>query len=209
MTNPEALLEFWKAMPRGCNIHPQDAPYFDAASRHGFKTTERPPAPWDGPLATAKVIICYANPAFDEKDHEFVPSIRRQLSGREPLPAYNHAWTAWYRSHLGKLGTALEDFRNTISILNLCPYWSREMGTAEWRLAAGLPSVWAAQRHLHEVLLPSALEGKLFLVVARAHQQWGITDRNGCATFRLVRTRFGGLGSLGAQIELWLKGMYP
>jgi len=102
------------------------------------------------------------------------------------------------------IGLPMEKARKVVAIFNVCPYWSEEMGDREVRLAAGLPSVWAAQKHLREVLIKQALDGEIFLVVARKHQLWGVVEGLDCETLRLVRNRTGSLATIGSEIGDWL-----
>lgn len=74
------------------------------------------------------------------------------------------------------------------------------------RFAAGLPSVWAAQMHLRQVLIPKALAGDIFLVMARKHQLWGVTEGFGSPNIAFSRNIGGHLGPvLGAKIRDWLQ----
>jgi hypothetical protein len=79
------------------------------------------------------------------------------------------------------------------------------MNDKEVRLAAGLPSVWAAQKHLREVLIPNARSGQIFLVVARKHQLWGVIEGCECETFKIARNRAGHLANIGVEIGHWLR----
>jgi hypothetical protein len=200
------LFDFWARLGPAAKIHPDDEPYFSgvAATGNRFQTASRPPAPWDGPLRSAKVVVCYANPGYSAADNAPADCIRQQLSGRELLPDFGPEWDQWYRSRLASIGLPLEDLRPILSIFNLCPYWSSEMGAEEARLSAGLPSVWAAQKHLRETLIPAARRGELFLVVARAHAAWGVVEGGRCATYRLVRNRAGSIKEIGPEIGAWL-----
>lgn len=206
MANPLALFDYWSELQSDANatIHPKDKAFFDSASNsgHAFITEHRPPGPWDGPLMTAKVIICYANPKYDPNDKDRHDLIINQLSGREELP---DCWDDWYLPRMRTIGLPIAKLRKLVSIFNVCPYSSDHMNDKEVRLAAGLPSVWEAQRHLREVLIPQALSGKLFLVVARKHQLWGVVEGNECETFRLIRNRQGSLAEVGPEIGAWLQ----
>ena len=202
MMDSMALFDFWKSLPADANIHPQDKVYFEFAKGHAFETNHRPPGPWVGPLMTAKVVICYANPGYDLKDRHRRELITRQLLGRECLP---DCWDKWLLPRIGTIGLPTEVLRAVVSIFNICPYSSKEMNGSEVRLAAGLPSVWAAQKHLRDVLIPRALSGQIFLVVARKHQLWGMVEGRECKTFRLIRNRAGHLAGLGPEIGSWLR----
>lgn len=236
MTAETALFDFWHELPPGENIHPKDRPFFNAADKtapkHNFQTAHRPPSPWDGPLATAKVVVCYLNPRYSDDDDGVTCDgkkpkpvdwsvIRQQLSGHELLPDVGNWWKDWYLPRLRGMhaspARADSDLqfkkvvRQYVAIFNLCPYYSRDFSDADARLAAGLPSVWAAQRHLREVLISRAEAGEIFLVVARAPQMWGVVEGEDaagkkCKTYKLIRNNRGGyLPDIGPQIAQWLR----
>lgn len=199
------LQEFWSYMPFGGEIHPKDRPFFEANLNHTFKTAHRPATPFDGPLYSAKVVVCYANPGFSDADLHYKDLIAKQLSGYEPLPDIKH-WLEWYEPRLRSIGRPINKLQSLVSIFNICPYASVKMTDANVRLAAGLPSVWAAQKHLREVLIPQALEGRIFLVIARKHQLWGIANGFKCPTIAITRNIGGYLseGAIGKAIGQWL-----
>jgi len=165
------------------DVHTEDRPFLNAkineqnqqkkTTKLSFKFDGRIPSPWDGNLKKAKIVICYANPASDENDKDHKDIMLKQLSGNAPLPTEIDAWKKWYED---KKFDRLGEFEgsNEISVFNLCPYASENMSDVNWRVASGLPSVWMAQKHLREVLIPKALKGKIFLVIARAHRFWGV-----------------------------------
>ena len=202
MSDSPALLDFWRELPPSANIHPRDVAFFKSTNGHAFETSHRPPGPWDGPLLTAKVVICYANPGYDPEDSGRRNLITRQLSGHEELPS---CWDSWYLPRIGTIGLSTETLRKTVSIFNICPYSSREMNDREIKLASGLPSVWAAQKHLREILIPQALAGQIFLVIARKHQLWGVIEGLECETLRLIRNRAGYLTTVAPEIKNWLQ----
>ncbi len=201
MTNTMDLFTFWGSFPPDATIHPQDEVFFKSNIKHDFKTSHRPPGPWDGPLMKAKVVICYANPKYDPDDAGRRELITRQMSGREDLP---DCWDDWYTPRINAI-LPISKLRDVVAIFNICPYSSENMDDKEVRLAAGLPSVWAAQKHLREVLIPRAISGEIFLVVARKHQLWGVIEGCETKTFKLTRNRGGYFPSLGPEIENWLR----
>lgn len=162
------------------SIHPEDEPYFAYEKKHGcrgscdFVTDDYGPWPFDGPLQSAKVVVCYANPLYSIGDKSHQGLIARQRSGVEPLP---EPWYGFYRPRIAKpIGLEIEELVGDVAVFNVCPYPSISMPERAIRFAAGLPSVWAAQKHFREVLLPKAREGKIFLVIARKHMLWGVHE---------------------------------
>lgn len=192
------------------SIHPEDEPYFAYEKKHGcrgscdFVTDDYGPWPFDGPLESAKVVVCYANPLYSIGDKSHQGLIARQRSGVEPLP---EPWYGFYRPRIAKpIGLEIEELVGDVAVFNVCPYPSISMPERAIRFAAGLPSVWAAQKHFREVLLPKAREGKIFLVIARKHMLWGVHEGITGENIACVRNRYGALqDELGRRIHEWLR----
>ena len=165
------------------DVHTEDRPFLNAkikqqnqqkkTTKLSFKFDGRIPSPWDGNLKEARIVICYANPASDENDDCYKEEMKEQLFGNASLPTDIPAWNKWYiEKKFDRLGEFEES--NKISVFNLCPYASENMSDVNWRVASCLPSIWMAQKHLREVLIPKALNKQIFLVIARAHHRWGV-----------------------------------
>lgn len=207
-----AFHEFWLRCRSEDGVHPVDAPFFDFDSEKpaedrlaaDFRTSDYGPWPFDGPLDSAKVVVCYANALYDRQDILHRECIRAQRSGVEDLP---HQWDWYYEPRIGSaLGIPVADLRRIVSVFNICPYPSTSMPDRAVRFAAGLPSVWAAQKHLREVLIPKAQAGELFLVMARKHQLWGVIEGFACNNIAFSRNIGGHLGpTLGGKIRAWLQ----
>jgi hypothetical protein len=164
-----------------------------------------PPCPFDGPLKNAKVVICLANPNYTGLGDKCREIILRQRTGEEPLP---QEWDRWYVPRLtSKLKIEMNNIRNVVSVLNVCPYESVVMEGPEKKIAAGLPSTWAAQKFLREGLIPRALRGELHLIVLRKHELWGITEGFESEYIHVERgqERSGVMSTeLGKRIRQWL-----
>jgi hypothetical protein len=193
--------------------HPDDEPFFkhdreleaklQLASE--YKTDKYGPWPFDGPLDKAKVVVCYANPFYAENDFIHTDLINRQRTGVEPLP---EPWYPYYQPRIGMaIGKQIKDLSEIVSVVNVCPYPSFQMTDRLIRFAAGLPSVWAAQKYLREVLIPKAQSDEIFLVIARKHQLWGVVEGFNNSNVNIKRgSRGGHLGPLlGGEIRRWLK----
>lgn len=203
---------FW-AECRGTRIHPQDAPFFQASGQLAtpnrlparFETSQYGPWPFDGPLDSARVIICLANARYSPADAQHATLIEQQRTGREPLP---WPWARFYEQNIARpIGLPLDELRTQVAVLNVCPYPSTWMEEPELRLAAGLPSVWQAQKYVREVLLPRAEAGRLFLVFRRKHRLWGVHEGFAARTISIVRqpTISARLpADIGARIREWL-----
>lgn len=125
-------------------------------------------------METAKVVVCLANPNYPMHGGDYSDVILKQRSGLAPLP---EEWDSTYYKKIAKaLEKDVNQIRKRVCLFNVCPYPSSTMDGAEKRLAAGLPSVWAAQKHLREVLIPKANAGEIYLVVIRKHELWGVSD---------------------------------
>ena len=171
------------------DVHKEDLSFLkpkmseERGAQLSFDFKGRIPSPWDGNLKSAKIVICYANPLSDVDDATNKDKMLKQLSGSAPLPTDIDSWNRWYENKMfGRLG----EFKNsnTISVFNLCPYASENMSDINWRTASCLPSVWWAQKHLREVLIPMALDKEIFLVIARAHKYWGIPSWDNIDLFK-------------------------
>lgn len=204
-----SLKEFWSELPEGEYVHPKDKPFLDA-NPHTFQTTHRPPGPFNGPLFSAKIIVCYANPGFSIRDADYAPLIANQLSGFEPLPDIPH-WQEWYEPIIFvPIGLPFDYLRKITATFNICPYPSVKMAGVDMRLAAGLPSAWLAQKYLREELIPKALRGEVFLVFARKHQLWGVIEGFHCPNIVFSRNRRGHIGTEnGTLIRSWLEKNLP
>ncbi len=202
---------FW-ARSGNLHIHPDDEQFLqnlELPRGHYKRPAEfkfnHLPCPFDGPLESARIVICLANPKYDGLGGEKDELIFSQRSGNEPLPK---DWDEWYEPLIAKrLSMQMDDVRREVAVLNVCPYESSEMNGAEISLAAGLPSVWAAQKYLREVLIPKALTKKIHLLVLRKHLLWGITEGWNCNHIHVERghERDGGIPTnLKPLLKEWL-----
>ena len=171
------------------DVHKEDLSFLkpkmseERGAQLSFDFKGRIPSPWDGNLKSAKIVICYANPVSDVNDGNNKEKMLEQLSGSAPLPTDIDAWNDWYQQ---KKFERLGEFENSdkISVFNICPYASVSMSDINWRVALCLPSIWWAQKHLREELIPRALKGEIFLVIARAHQRWGMPHWDNIESFK-------------------------
>ena len=195
---------FWARCGRH-ELHPDDANYLaveDSPFNH-----ELLPCPFDGPLDKAKVVICLANPSDGyTADTGIVNGLALEMrSGEEPLPS---TFDRFYQPILRPIGIPLDELRSMAAVFNVCPYASAKMNAATERKAAGLPSVWQAQKYLREVLIPRAQTGNIHLILIRKLQLWGVTqgaeEEGG---FRIIPDR--AIGAVissqhGKEIQGWL-----
>ena len=187
------------------DIHPDDANYLEVGSSpFNHKLL---PCPFDGPLGKAKVVICLANPSdgYTADTVTVNKSVVEMRSGEEPLPSI---FDKFYQPIFRPIGIPLDELRSMVAVFNVCPYTSARMNAATERKAAGLPSVWQAQKYLREVLIPRAQTGNIHLILIRKFQLWGITqgaeEEGG---FRVIPDR--AIGAViasqhGKEIQGWL-----
>lgn len=183
--------------------HPDDVEYLDKSPF----ARDVLPCPFDGPLDRAKVVICLANPSHDEKKDvaKLNQLVMSQRSGEEALP---EEFDDFYRRITKPIGVPLERLRTLVAVFNVCPYASAAMEDEATRRAAGLPSVWQAQKYLREVLIPRAQTGNIYLILIRKLQLWGITKAESVGTLRVISDRaISGVipRDLGQEIQEWLK----
>jgi hypothetical protein len=181
---------YWAQCEPGASLHPEDAPFLKmdkwlAKSMQKIGShvrvpasfqTEYPASPFDGPINKAKLVLCLANPNYENLDKSTINRIvREQRCGEAELPK---EWDAFYEKKIARpLNLTMDKLRQFTAVINLCPYASSPyMGTSEMRLAAGLPSVWAAQKFLREELIPRAKKKEIYLVFTRKHQLWGVHE---------------------------------
>lgn len=147
-----------------------------------------------------------ANPNYAGLAGDIRTLVMQQRTGTAPLPP---EWDQWYGQKFAEpLECTMDEIRGKLAILNICPYESKSMGGPEIRLAAGLPSVWAAQKYLREILIPRALTKKLHLLILRKHSLWGITE--GWKTQHLHVVRGSELSgripaNIGKTLGKWIK----
>lgn len=184
----EAFETFWRAYweKRPSNHqHPSDTPFFLQTEPRGM--CARPaafdfayhPCPFDGPLKTAKVIVCLANPKYSgltgtvDQQNKI---IERMKDGRKNLP--EEWFDDCYQSIFKKFPQQIlrNHLWNHLAIFNVCAYASENMKTPEINHAAGLKSTWEAQKLLRELLLPKAENDELYLIFLRKHMLWGVTE---------------------------------
>lgn len=213
-----AFYEFWERCGEAV-VHPEDVAFMSlnkARGRHRRAAAfelEFPPCPFDGPLETARLVICLANPKYTGLKGNIKQIILEQRGGCSPLPS---DWDEWYEPRIARrMNIPMGIVRSLVSIMNICPYASQTMEGAEISHAAGLPSVWAAQKHVREVLIPKAISGEIHLVFLRKHELWGVTEGwSEQSNIHVVRGREldGTIPTgLGAEIRYWLsdKGYLP
>ncbi|UPW16934.1 hypothetical protein M0C34_11825 [Agarivorans sp. TSD2052] len=183
-----SIFEFWKEVESGeKHIHPDDKTVL-AELKHYHKSDLNysfPPGPFFGPLKTAKIILCYANPSVDAPSLDTVAcnlnreTLMRQLDGEQPYPYELNGWGQWFSQRANSLfGGDVKLASKQLAVINLIPYASKSMDNVE-RIASCLPSAWAAQNYLRYTLIPKALKGEILLVMCRSAHLWGLRSSHG------------------------------
>ncbi|WP_345009405.1 hypothetical protein [Pseudaeromonas paramecii] len=194
------IFDFWQRFDhRDENTHPDDEAVLaelQAAYSTDFDMTF-PPGPYFGPLKTAKIVLCYANPSADQPSVKAVSkqnhhdTLLRQLSGEEDYPYQIGGWDTWFRRVANSLFAGDDKLASrTVAIANLIPYASKNMDNVE-AIANCLPSVWAMQDHLRHNLIPRAKRGEILLVMCRSSHLWGLRTSHGSENIIINDVRSG------------------
>lgn len=175
------IFEFWRGLPGDTNIHPRDAQVLGRVP-HDFDLRCLP-SPFRGPLRTAKIVLLYASPGWDEDEvaHAQTDGARRYYelvrSGNCELPtAEEHpSGYRWARSRVEQFecGT-YDELRSKIAFLNINAYKSESLDGQRHVLAA-LPSCRAALDWAQRILFPAAEKGERIVVCLRSANYWGLT----------------------------------
>lgn len=169
-----------------------------------------PPGPYFGPLKTAKVVLCYANPGADTPSKDTVSQhhnrhlLFRQLQGDQSYPHKLPGWDRWFTPRANSLfGGDIDTAAKNTAVLNLLPYASEDMSKAE-KIANCLPSAWAAQRYLRETLIPKAQRGEILLMMCRSAHLWGLMSSRGSDNILINRVRSGFSAEIKSQAQKWI-----
>ncbi len=172
-----------------------------------------PPGPFFGPLKTAKVILCYANPSRDAKTAKVIASepdkelLFAQLDGLQPYPYQVPGWDKWFKPVANSLfeGHCATASKH-ICVFNLIPYASVNIDKVQ-NIATSLPSVWAAQEYLRKTLIPKAISGEIMLVMCRSAQLWGLQTPHGAKNIVINKTRVGFTVETKERVKVWRNTM--
>jgi hypothetical protein len=173
------IFSFWSECPADARVHPRDAPVFERAGDMGFNLQCLPSNVW-GTLKTARVVLLFLSPGFDEWDLAYAeqPSshalFARRRQGIEPLDSkeeHPKAWQ-WLASRTKAFGTPAE-LRDRLAILNIGAYHSKTFNDDHALMA--LPSSRASIDWAQAVLFPEAERGERVVVCLRKARAWGLT----------------------------------
>ncbi|UAB73831.1 hypothetical protein INR79_22055 [Vibrio sp. SCSIO 43132] len=168
-----------------------------------------PPGAIYGPLKTAKIVLCYANPGVDDlsldtvRSPEFKSELYDQLLGTNDYPHHLPGWNQWF----GVIANSLFDGHielagKHISVFNLVPYASINMDRVK-KVANCLPSAWVAQNYLRTVLIPKAKSGDILLIMCRSGHLWGLKSMYGCDNIVINGVRYGFSRSVKKKVKEW------
>ena len=210
------IFEYWNScLAMGLTKHPDDLVVLDELHHDLNKAIDcefefgLPPGPFFGPLKTAKIVLCYANPSRDESTAEVVTStalkerLFAQLDGLQSYPYQIPGWDKWFKPVANSLFDGnCELASKHICVFNLVPYASTNMDQVQ-SFAASLPSVWAAQEYLRRTLIPQALREEILLVMCRSSLLWGLQTQHGSANIVINKTRVGFTDETKKRIKAW------
>ena len=211
-----SLFEFWQKLDINSGyIHPDDAIILNELEKDFSIDFDYnfPPGHYFGPLKTAKIILCYANPGVDSpslkaisdsSNHEF---LLKQLSGEEHYPYQVSGWFEWFSKVANSLFNGdIQLASRSIAIANLLPYASINMDKAE-SISQCLPSVWAMQNHLRNVLIPRAKNGEILLIMCRSSHLWGLRSSHNSENIIINNTRTGFTAQTKEKVATFIKNI--
>jgi hypothetical protein len=206
------IFEYWKEVDSlKTPIHPRDLRVLEELSHYveSDLNYDFPPGPYFGSLKNAKIVLCYANPGIDEPSLETIQSIPnrelllKQLDGKQPYPYQLLGWKEWFSQRANSLfGGDQQLASEKLAVFNLFPYASRNMDNVE-KVATCLPSVWVAQSHLREELIPRALAGEVLLVMCRSAHLWGLRSEHGSNNILINTVRSGFTERVKKRVQEW------
>lgn len=196
------LFDFWRTLPVGTKVHPDDRAVFDRISRnqspgHGFKL-ECLPSPYAGPLRTAPIVFLYLSAGWTARDSGEADAEAAQArqwaqwQGDAPIPTqadHPSGWQ-WWESRTRFFGD-LSEHRTTIAFLNISAYHSEAF--TDHALLAALPSCRLAINWAQSVLFAQAEAGERVVICLRSAAFWGLTTgrKYGSSLFAPEVTRAG------------------
>ena len=176
---PIDIFDFWSRIKPSEKVHPDDRTIFHRLGKeHGFNLQCLPDC-FSGPLRTARVVLLYLSPGFDEFDEKYAESVRgrKQIMesrfGTQDLPGpdeHQPAWK-WWKSRTKDFGN-WEELRSKVAVLNIGAYHSKKFG--DYPLLAALPSSRVSIDWAQTKLFPEAEAGKRVVICLRAAHFWGL-----------------------------------
>jgi len=174
------IFEFWSPREIGPNdrVHPKDQDVFNRMDpNHKFELNCLPYC-FFGPLRSAKIVLLYLSPGFDEFDVKEAesPKGRERMvesrSGNLELPnqeEHKGTWR-WWRSHTKDFGEC-DELRSKIAVLNIGAYHSKKGPNGQ--ILASLPSSRVSLEWAQKVLFPQAIKGDKVVICLRSAKFWG------------------------------------
>lgn len=171
------IFDFWQHAAPDARRHPRDEDVLRRASNHF--NLDCLPAPFYGPLRTARVVLLYLSPGFDPSDVEEAKTetgherYREMRTGTQPLPGPTESaptWK-WWSSRTRAFGD-WAGLRDKVAILNIGAYHSKTFDDAP--MLASLPSSRKALDWAQTVLFPEAEAGRRVVLCMRAARTWGL-----------------------------------
>lgn len=196
------IFQYWAAIRPEENTHPKDRYVLERMS-HGFQLNCLPTC-YSGRLRTAKVVLLYLSPGFDQLDvHEATTATARQRyvetrAGHRSLwsrEEHEPGWRWW--TQRTKVFGSPEDIKDKIALLNISPYHSKYF--SDEHVLAALPSCRVTLDWAQQVLFPQAERGEKVVVCMRSARFWGLgkQQRYGESLFAPAVTRGGHMVGAG------------
>ncbi len=171
------IFEFWSQIRRGERVHPADKEVFARINpqKHGFQLNCLPGC-FAGRLRSAKIVLLYLSPGFDEtvvadaESEEGKDYRLRSWAGDEPLRTTGPG-RDWVASRTQSFG-AYENIQSELAILNIGAYHSKDVKSYASLLA--LPSSRVSLAWAQNTLFPEAESGKRIVICMRSAAYWGL-----------------------------------
>lgn len=190
------IFDFWSEVGPADRTHPRDRAVLDRIS-HKLDLRCLPGC-FEGPLRTARLVLLYLAPGFDERDLEDAESPEgrmgyvQQRTGRYPFPSRSERpalWT-WWRARTKWLGEE-DTLRDEVAVLNIGAYHAAEF--KDGPLLAALPSSRMSIGWAQDVLFPQAMAGERVVICLRSARYWGLDKgkKHGQGLFAPNHTRGG------------------
>jgi len=194
---PETPFSFWSLTWRQMRLdrrkwaHPADREDIKNLFRYHRKYLHTFPAPFFGPLATAKIVVAYAGPGNTvvgkENDNsqgrslDWVKERLDSFDGKSPLnwKLIQPRARRWFQARLANI-LGIPKFEgdrsidSNVAFVNLTAYRGDE---TKWEEVAFLRSTQVMRNWVRAVLFPEARVRERIVIVMRANRWWGI--RNG------------------------------
>lgn len=160
-------------------VHPKGQDVFDRTDLKSKFELRCLPYSFFGPLRSAKIVLLYLSPGFDEFDLKEAESLKgrermvESRSGKLDLPnreEHEGTWR-WWKSRTKDFGRC-DEVQSKIAVLNIGAYHSKQGPNDQ--ILASLPSSRVSLEWAQTVLFPEAIAGNRIVICFRSAKFWGL-----------------------------------